>query len=203
MLFLFSMPPITFIAWNVCGLCSRVVKLCVLSPHLAHSLPSNVPRTFSVQPVRIGAVFVSHVDRRRQDFLWAPCVPSDLKRLTVTLEIIAILDRKNGICLSRAVCHQWAFVLAIDRLLGRTQGLMDAQQTDSASPASRPAKRPSWWDVKSGEATVCSSNLHIPASDLNLPRCWPSAASSRVSKWPFISKHGGDYCSLAPIPLRR
>lgn len=98
-------------------------------------------------------------------------------------------------------------MLAIDRLLGRTPGLMDAQQTDSASPASRPASGP----PRDGMSSLggCRSPLApaLPPSDVNPPerrsRLQPDAELSCVPKWRFISKHEVDYCSLALLPMRR
>lgn len=124
------------------------------------------------------AFFCSPAWKDTEGSVWAPRVPAAVEWLAVTLEIIAILDRKNAICLSRAVCHQWAFVLAIDRLLARTPGLMDAQQTDSALPASRPA---STMGCQVWEAAARPSRLR------SLTRMWmyPSVgpALSPIKKW--------------------
>lgn len=66
--------------------------------------------------------------------------PTLRRRDSVTLGIIAVLGRKNAICLPRAVRHRPAFVSAIDRLLAGTPPLTDAQQTDSAPPAFTPPR---------------------------------------------------------------
>ena len=146
------------------------------------------------------------VKRHRLDLVWAPRAPAAVEWLTVTLEIIAILDRKKCYMFVKSCLSSMSFCVGYRSAPGQDTGV-DGCTTNRLCIASKPPSQrpPSRWDVKVREAAARPSRF--------LPRMWfhpsvgpalgPDAELSCGPKWRFISKHEVDYCSLAPLPMRR
>lgn len=149
-----------------------------------------------------------HVKRHRDNSVLAPRVPAAVKWLTVTLEIIAILDRKKCYMFVKSCLSSMSFCVGYRSTPGQDTGV-DGCTTNRLCIASKP---PSQWAplmmrCQVWEAAAHTSYLHF------LPRMCicstvgscpePDAELSCVPKWRFISKHGVDYCTSALLPVHQ